>query len=193
MDCLCHRCYGPIRIFIQASYSWWSEGLFGQSFSIALPILVLRGLPCLGSFVIWHIRHIEGPLLAGVLLCRSACQALKGAPWVGSHSVVQIIRHLMGQPLYCSAANAGMWGERLWWWLHLPMHDSAVSPCFHGCLAFFCGHFPPQSPPSYPLNPPGITPQSLNSSSQSLHLPGDLHPCLGYVRLWQGLSDSHSI
>ena len=26
---------------------------------------------------------------------------------------------------------------------------------------------------------PGIAPQSLNPSSQPLHLPGDLHPCLG--------------
>ena len=40
---------------------------------------------------------------------------------------------------------------------------------------------------------PGIVPKSLNSSSQPLHLPGDLGPCLGYVWLWQGLSDSQSI
>ena len=26
-------------------------------------------------------------------------------------------------------------------------------PCFHGCLAFLHRHFPPQSPPSYPLGP----------------------------------------
>ena len=32
------------------------------------------------------------------------------------------------------------------------MHDSAVSPCFHGCLAFLHRHFPPQSPPSRPFN-----------------------------------------
>ena len=31
--------------------------------------------------------------------------------------------------------------------------DSAVSPCFHGCLAFLHWHFPPQSPPSHPFNP----------------------------------------
>ena len=31
--------------------------------------------------------------------------------------------------------------------------DSAVSPCFHGCPAFFHRHFPPRSPPSHPLNP----------------------------------------
>ena len=40
---------------------------------------------------------------------------------------------------------------------------------------------------------PGIAPQPLNSSSQPLRLPGDLHPCLGHVWLWQRLSDSHSI
>ena len=40
---------------------------------------------------------------------------------------------------------------------------------------------------------PGIAPQSLRSSFQPLHLPGDLHPCLGYVWLRQALSDSHSI
>ena len=31
---------------------------------------------------------------------------------MGSYSVVQCVRHLMGQPLHCSAANAGVWGER---------------------------------------------------------------------------------
>ena len=40
--------------------------------------------------------------------------------------------------------------ERPWWWLHPPC-DSAVSPCFHGCLAFLHLHFPPRSPPSHPL------------------------------------------
>jgi len=35
---------------------------------------------------------------------------------------------------------------------------------------------------------PGIAPQSLCSSSQLLHLLGDLCPCLGFVWLWQGLS-----
>ena len=43
------------------SYIWRSEGLFGQSFSVAPPVQALRGLPCLGSFsVVWRIRHIEG-------------------------------------------------------------------------------------------------------------------------------------
>ena len=33
-----------------------------------------------------------------------------------------------------------------------PTHDSAVSPCFHGCRVFLHRHFPPQSPPSHPLD-----------------------------------------
>ena len=40
--------------------------------------------------------------------------------------------------------------------------DSAVSPCFHGCPAFLHRHFPPQSPPSHPLDP------SLCSQQQPL-------------------------
>ena len=97
--------------FFKPLNSWQSEGLFGQSFSIVLPIQALTGLPCLGSSVVWHVRHIGGPM-AGVLLCCSANQSLKGALWVWSYSVVQCIRHVTGQPLYCSAADAGLWGER---------------------------------------------------------------------------------
>ena len=33
-----------------------------------------------------------------------------------------------------------------------PIHDSAVSLCFHGCLAFLHRNFPLRSPPSHPLN-----------------------------------------
>ena len=43
-----------------------------------------------------------------------------------------------------------------------PTHDSAVSPCFHGCLASLHRHFPPQSPSSCPLSP------SLQSQHQPL-------------------------
>ena len=32
------------------------------------------------------------------------------------------------------------------------LRDSAVSPCFHSCLAFLHRHFPPQSPPSHHLS-----------------------------------------
>ena len=41
-----------------------------------------------------------------------------------------------------------------------PTRDSAVSPCFHGCLAYLHRYFPPQSPPSRPLGP------SLHSQQQ---------------------------
>ena len=41
-----------------------------------------------------------------------------------------------------------------------PTRDSAVSPCFHGCLAYLHRYFPPQSPPSHPLGP------SLHSQQQ---------------------------
>ena len=62
MDCLRCRSYGPVRVFFWPSFSWWSEHLFGQSFSIAPHVQTLRGLPCLGSFsVVWCIRHIETP------------------------------------------------------------------------------------------------------------------------------------
>ena len=60
----------------------------------------------------------RGAPLAGVLLRGSRRQALKGARWVGSYSVVQCLGCLMGQRLYCSAADAGVWAERLWCWLH---------------------------------------------------------------------------
>ena len=121
-----------------------------------------------------HQEHRVAPL-AGVLLCRLACQALKGAPWVGSYSVVQCIRRLMVQPLYCSVAHAGVWGERqAMVTAPLSLHDSLVSRCFHGCWVFHHRHFPPRSASSHPLDPslcsqqqpsPGIAPQSLNFSS----------------------------
>ena len=40
---------------------------------------------------------------------------------------------------------------------------------------------------------PGIAPQSLNSNTLPLHLPGGQCSCPGYACLRQGLSDSHSI
>ena len=61
--------------------------------------------------------------------------------------------------------------------------DSAILPCFHGSLASLHRHFPPQSPPSHPLDPSlHSQQQSLPwdcSSFQPLRLPGDLHPVRG--------------
>ena len=43
MECLSRKSYGPVRVFFRASCSWQSEGLFGQSFSVAPPIQALEG------------------------------------------------------------------------------------------------------------------------------------------------------
>ena len=120
-----------------------------------------------------------------VLLCRLAHQALKGVPWVGSYSVVQCFRCLMVQPLYCPAADAGMWGERLW------LHPLCITQHYHlaykaaqlsstGISHSLLPHIPliPLSTVNSSLHS-GIVPQSLNSSSQPLCLPGDVRPCPG--------------
>ena len=137
----------------------------------------------------------RGTTLAGVLLCRWAHQSLKGAPWVGS------CRSFMGQPLYCSASDADMWGERgygdgstpytllisIALLLRLPSFLSQAFPITISSLPSICL----STVNSIPR--PGIAPHSPNSSSQPLGPPGDPHPCLEYIWLWQGLSDSHSI
>ena len=139
-DCFRHKRYGPIRVFFRASCSWRSEGLFGQSFSIVLPIQALTGLPCLGSFsIVQRVRHIEGPL-AGVLFCTSVHQV-----FVGSASLL-----FSSQRQQCGEREA---------MAPAPTRDSAVPPCFHGHLAFLHRHFPPQSPPSHPLDL--FSPQSI--------------------------------
>ena len=67
----------------------------------------------------------------------------------------------MGQPLYCSAADAGLWREAMVM-APPPRHDSAVWPCFLGCPAFLYRRFPPKSPSSHPFN------LSLHSQQQPL-------------------------
>ena len=99
----------------------------------------------------FHESGTYGAPLAGVLLCRSEHQSLKGTLWVGFPSLVQC-PHLMGQPIYCSAADAGLWGEESMVTAPSSMCDSAVSLCFHGCPAFLHPPFLPQPPPSHPLN-----------------------------------------
>ena len=129
---LCHRSYGPMRVFSQAFCSWGSEGLFGISFSIALPIQALKGLPCLGPFsVVRCIRHIEGPPLAGILLCSSVLQVFDGPAQL---SIAQRLMQAYGEREAMVMAPP-------------PRRDSAGSPCFHGCLTFVHRHLPPQTPP----------------------------------------------
>ena len=80
------------------------------------PFWHLQGFLTWGPSLLFSGQAHRAPLhpLPGVLLCRSGHRALNEAPWVGSYSVVQGVRRLMGQPLYCSAADAGVWRERLW-------------------------------------------------------------------------------
>ena len=158
-------------------------------------------LRCLGSFsVVRCISHLK-----------------KHPGW--GPTLYSVVRHLMVQPLYCSAANASVWGKRGYSDGSTPTHDSAVLPCFQVCPAFLHSHLPPHSPLSRPFDPSlhsHLPPQSplshpldpsLHSQQQPLsgdcstipklqlqplQLPGGPCPCLGYVWLWQGLSDSHS-
>ena len=60
----------------------------------------------------YGVRKCSNFILAGILLFNFVFQALKGPPYVGSYSVVQCVMRSMGQSLYCSAADAGVWGER---------------------------------------------------------------------------------
>ena len=82
---------------------------------------------------------------------------------MGSCSVVQCVSHLMGQPLYCSAVDAGLWGKREAVVMAPPLH---VTQQYHlasmAARLFSTGYFLPQSPPSHPLN------QSLHSQQQPL-------------------------
>ena len=100
--------------------------------------------------------------MPGVLLCCSAHQALKGAPWLGSYCVVRCVRRFDGPASVSSAANASMWDREAMVMAPPTTCDLAVMPCFHGCLAFLHWHFPPQSPSSHHFNP------SLHSQEQML-------------------------
>ena len=139
--------------------------------------------------------------MPGALLRRLPHQALRGAP--GGVPLCSSACQASGGPAsHCSATDAGVWGDRGYSdgstptvtrrchlapvaaWLsstgvshhdllpHIPStHRSAVSSIAH----------------------PGVAPQSPKSSSQPLRLPGDQPSCPGYVRLQQGLFNSHSI
>ena len=48
-DCLHYRSYGGV--FFRASCIWWSESLFGQSFSIAPPVQAHRAAPLAGDLL----------------------------------------------------------------------------------------------------------------------------------------------
>ena len=88
-------------------------------------------------------------------------------------------------------------GREAMWWLHLlhmtQLYYSASMAAWLSSTGISHHDLLPHIP-SIRLSAvnssscPGIAPQSLNSSSQPLRLPGDLCPWLGCVRLQQGLS-----
>ena len=91
--------------------------------------------------------------------------------------------------------------ERLWCWLHplrvTQQHRLASMAAWLSSTGIFHHNLLPHTSSVHlstvKRSPhPGIAPQTLCSNSQLLYLLGDLCPCLGYVWLWQGLSDSHS-
>ena len=143
---------------------------------------------------------IRGAPLAGVLLCRSAGQTPKWEPWVGSYSVVPHIRCLMGLSLVqlllmaCGESEATVKAPPLpvtqqYLLASMAAQLSSTGISHHSLLRHTPSiHLSTVNSSTYP----GIAPQSLNSSSQPLYLPGDLCSCPGYVWLLQGLSDSHS-
>ena len=127
----------------------------------------------------------RGPPLTKVLLCRLAHQSLKGEPWVGSYSVVQCVRGFWASLSIIQLQTLGCEEREAMVMAPPPTCDSAVSPCFHGCLAFLHDLLPHilsihlSTVNSTPH--PGIAPQSLNSSFQPLYLPGDQRSGPGYV------------
>ena len=112
--------------------------------------------PCLGfCSVDRHIRHLKGP--PG---CGPTPQFGASCAWWVTLSTVQL------PMLECGEREAMVMAPPA-------MHDSAVSLCLHGFLAFLHRHFPPQSPPSHPLDPSLCSPQQP--------LPGD---CSTIPKLW---------
>jgi len=111
----------------------------------------------------------RGAPLVGVLLCRSMHQSLKGAPCVGSYSIVQCVRHLMGQPLYCCCWCWCMGRQRYgdcstpYAWLS----NITLLPWLPG--------FPPQAFPttiSFLTSPRSVSPQSTGALALGLlHYP----------------------
>ena len=140
--------------------------------------------------------------MPGVFLCCSACQAHRRAPLTGvllCSSVPQAFDGPACLLFSCQCWHMGR--ESLWSWLHPTLTQQYhLASLAAGLSATGISHHSllPHSP-SICLSavnsspPPGIAPQSLNSSSQPLHLPGDQRFCQAYLWLQQGLSSSHSI
>ena len=109
---------------------------------------------------------------------------------MGSYAIGQCIRCL-GHTLYHSAADAGMWGERgygdgciPYTWLSsitlLPWLSGIPPLAFPTTISSLTSPHSLSTVNSSPST--GIAPQSLNSSSQLLRLPGDQGSMNGCVK-----------
>ena len=145
---------------------------------------MFKRLPWLALIYCLVQQALKGTPLAGVLLCCSSQQALKGPLSLGSFCIYQLPVPMCGGR------------ESLQWWLHL-VPDSAVLLCLHGCpissKGMPCSNLLPHIPlghlPAVKSHPrPGVSLQPLCLCFQSRCVWGALHPCLGYVGLWYRLS-----
>ena len=101
--------------------------------------------------------------MPGVCLCCSARQAHRGATLAGTLLCSSVHQVFDGpSSLLFSCRCWLVWDREATVMVPPPKHDSAVSPCFHGCPALLHRPFPSQSPPSPPLYP------SLCSQQQPL-------------------------
>ena len=95
--------------------------------------------------------------LGGVLLCSSVHQVFDGP----ASLLFSCQCWHLGEKIYADGST--------------PTHDSAVSPCFHGCPTFLHRHFPAQSSASYRLDPSLCSQQQPSlwycSTIPKLHLP----------------------
>ena len=179
MDCLCHRTYGPIRVFFWASGSWWSKASLACLSLLFHLVRHSRGLPWPGSFsVFWAYQAHKGAPLAGVLLWFSVCQVFIGAPWVGSYSAILSIRCFDGPACLLFSCQCWLVGkERLWWWLH-PLHMTQQYRLASMAAWHFPQAFPTTISSSCPLGP-SLCPQALSTAALILgllHKPYTLAP-----------------
>ena len=129
--------------------------------------------------------------MSGVLLCCLVHQAHRGVPLAGvllCSSVHWVFDGPVSLFFSCWCWCVGR--ERPWRWLHplrmTQQYRLASVAAWLSSTGIF-HHDLLSHTPSICLSAvnsslhPGIAPQSLNSSTQPLHLPGDLCPCLGCV------------
>ena len=149
----------------------------------------LKEAPLVGSYsVLWRISHLKGHPGWGPTLQIWASGTERGT--LGGVLLCSSVHQAFDRPASL-LFSCGFWlvgGERLWWWLHplrvtqqyrlasMAAWLSSTGISHHSLLP----HIPSTHLSAVNSSPhPGIAPQSLNSSSQPLRLPGDYIPVQG--------------